>query len=587
MIPPSPGRSRIAPVMNRKPNVRPILWLLLGLAGCTAIPPSTPGETSPLATRHMIAAAHPLAASAGRDILRAGGSAIDAAIAAQFVLGLAEPQSSGIGGGLFLLHFERASGRIDAFDGRETAPAGLRRDLFRNTSGLPLGFEELVATGRSVGVPGALAALELAHRAHGKLPWARLFDPAIALAETGFAISDRLAGRIAADAHLPRSGAAARYFLAADGRANPAGTMLRNPDYAATLRAIAAGGATAFYTGPIAGDIVAAVANDPRGAGALGLADLTEYRAQRRTALCAPYRAFRVCGMPPPSSGGLAVLQILGMLERFDMRAMRPNSLIASHAIVEASRLAFADRNAYVGDPEFVTVPTAALIDRGYLAQRAQLIRFTASMGRAFPGVPPRSAAAPRPAGAAPELAATSHVSVVDEDGNAVAMTSSIEGGFGARLMVRGFLLNNQLTDFDLEAEAADDLSANRAAPGKRPRSSMAPTLVFDRDGALVMTMGSPGGSRIIGFVAKSLIAALDWGMSMQAAIDAPHILNRNGPTEIEADTALEDIAPALEALGHEVRNAVLRSGLTGIRATARGYQGGADRRGEGAALGD
>lgn len=549
------------------------------LTGCAAAPD--------LPRRHMIAAANPLAAAAGRDILRAGGSAVDAAIAAQAVLTLVEPQSSGIGGGAFLLHFSRKDGKTDAYDGRETAPAAIRPDAFLAPDGRRRPFADVSAGGGAVGVPGLLRMLALAHADHGRLPWARLFDAAIALSEGGFRVSPRLREAIAGAKDLRDFPAARAYFLKEDGTARDAGTLLRNPALADTLRRIAAGGAGAFYDGALAADIAAAVQGAPRNPGVMTIADMRGYAAKRRAALCRPYRSWTVCGMPPASSGGIATLQILGLLERFDLGRLAPSSVTAVHLMAEASRLAYADRRQYLADADFVSVPVSGLLDQSYLRRRSNAISGNESMGTALPGLPPgtgRQAYAP---GDSHENASTSHLSVIDGRGNAVSMTTSIERVFGSRLMVRGFLLNNQLTDFSFLPQRDGRPVANAVAPGKRPRSSMSPTLVFDADGRLFATLGSPGGSRIIGYVAKTLIGLLDWKLGMQAAIDLPNHHNANGPTEIERGTALTQRAEALRRLGHDVRIAPLTSGLHGIRVTAAGYDGGADRRREGIAVGD
>ncbi|MFQ6017176.1 MAG: gamma-glutamyltransferase [Kiloniellaceae bacterium] len=535
------------------------------------------------AERQMVAAAHPLAAEVGRDVLRAGGAAVDAAIAAQLVLNLVEPQSSGIGGGGFLLHYQAASGEIAAYDGRETAPAAATTGLFLKPDGEPMGFWEAAVGGRSVGVPGLLRMLELAHRAHGRLPWATLFKPAIELAEKGFAVSPRLHELIARDKHLKTFPGPAGYFFDETGTARAVGSVRKNPAFAKTLRRIAREGADALYRGPIAAEIVATVRGAAKNPGRLSLEDLAGYRAKRREPLCGPYRAWRVCGMGPPTSGGVAVLQILGILEHFDLAAFEPNAAGAVHLIAEASRLAFADRNRFLADADFVDVPVARLLDPAYLKRRAGFISPDSSLGKAEPGLPAQQAPAPD----RPEPPSTSHLVVIDAAGNAVSMTSSIESAFGSRLMAGGFLLNNQLTDFSFRPEVAGRTVANRVEPGKRPRSSMAPSLVLDRRGRLVMAIGSPGGSRIIGYVVKALVASLDWGLDIQAAIDLPNAVNRNGPTDVEEDTAAARLAPRLEALGHEVRVRKLTSGLHGIAVTPAGLVGGADPRREGVALGD
>ncbi len=556
--------------------------VLLAALGAGVLSAPTLAQTLP--QRHMVAAANPLAAEAGRAMLRRGGSAVDAAIATQMVLTLVEPQSSGIGGGAFLLHFDKGSGTIDAFDGRETAPAAIAATVFLDAAGKPKPFMEAVVGGQSVGVPGVPRLLEGAHRTYGKLPWKDLFQPAIALAENGFAVSPRLHALLAREKHLKDDPAAGAYFYDPAGAPWPVGHVLKNAPLAETLLAIAAQGADAFYGGAIGADIVAAVAAR---AGAMTLEDLAGYRAKQRAPLCRPYRVWLICTMPPPTSGGIASLQILGMLEAFDMGALAPGSPEAVHLVSETSRLAFADRARFVADTDFVDVPVDALLERGYLRRRAALISPDWSLGQAGPGTPVPQKGDAFGDGRAVELPSTSHLSVVDGDGNAVAMTTSVENVFGARLMVRGFLLNNQLTDFSFRPEANGRPVANRVEPGKRPRSSMSPTLVFDGKGRLVMTVGSPGGSRIIGYVVETVIGVLDWGLDMQAAISLPRHVNRNGATELEAGTPLADTVDALRAKGHQVKLRPLISGLHGIRVTPRGLDGGADPRREGVAVGD
>jgi gamma-glutamyltranspeptidase/glutathione hydrolase len=588
----------------------------LVIAGCatpTAAPsqPEAPtgfraGLTAATATRHMAAAANPLAAQAGREILRAGGSAVDAAIAMQMVLTLVEPQSSGIGGGAFLLHWDGR--RVQSFDGRETAPLAADENLFVTPQGRAMGFAEAAVGGRAVGVPGVLRMLELAHRQHGKLPWARLFEPAIELADRGFAISPRLHALLAAEKHLAKNDAARAYFYGPDGAPKAIGTRLTNPELAATLRAIAQGGADAFYRGPIAADIVAAVRGHATNPGRLAESDLAGYRATERTPLCTDYKRWRVCGMGPPSSGGIAVAQILGVLNVRNIAVAPPVAVdggvepqpAAVHLLSEAGRLAFADRNRYVADSDFVAVDVDGLTSPSYLAERARLIG-ERSMGRAEPGSPAGVQAAWAD-DVSPDRIATSHVSVVDDYGNAVSMTTSIEDTFGARLMVRGFLLNNQLTDFSFLPRETDGqggmrlngaLVANRVQPGKRPRSSMAPTLVFDRaTGQLVGTLGSPGGSQIINYVAKTLVGVLDWNLDVQQAIALPNFGSRNGPTEVEQGRGSARLIEGLKARGHEVRTIPMTSGLQGIVRVrvpdgGDGWAGGADPRREGVALGD
>jgi len=538
------------------------------------------------ARRFMVVAAHPLAARAGYDVLKRGGSAVDAAIAVELVLNLVEPQSSGIGGGGFLLHYAARDGELEAYDGRETAPAAAKPDRFLDANGKALDWPEAVISGKSVGVPGLLRMLELAHRKHGRLPWAELFDPAIRFADNGFPISARLHALVAADRFLAQDENARRYFYLPDGKAKPDGTLLKNPELAAVLKRVAAEGAGAFYRGPIAHDIVAAVRGRKRSPGDLAESDFSAYAAKEREPLCGAYRRWKVCGMPPPSGGGFAVLQMLRILEHFDLRTLRPGSLQAVHLFAEAGRLAYADRNLYIADPAFVAAPLAALLESRYLDSRAKLIDPKHSMGRAQAGDPARVAAL-RGVAEPLELLSTTHVSVVDAEGNAVALTASVEAAFGNRQMVRGFLLNNELTDFSWEPEDRGRPVANRVEGGKRPRSSMAPTMVFDDKGKLLMVIGSPGGHSIINYVALTLVNALDWGMDIQKAIDAPRMGSRNGPTELERGTALERLAPELERMGHSVRIRDEASGLHGIMRTPAGWTGGADPRREGVALGD
>jgi len=532
----------------------------------------------------MVVAAHPLAAAAGLAILERGGSAVDAMVATQLVLGLVEPQASGLGGGAFLLYHEAKAKRSVAYDGRETAPAAADASLFVAQDGKPMAFNDAVVGGRSVGVPGTPRLLEVAHARHGRLAWADLFAAAIALAEKGFALSPRVHRLLSEDKALALEPAARALYYTADGSAKPAGTLIRNPAYADTLRRIARGGSDAFYRGEIARDVVAAVRGHAN-PGVMTDADLDGYRVRSVDPLCGPYRGKTVCGMPPSSSGGIAVQQILGALSRFEMASVRPNSTESVHLVSEAERLAFADRNRWVADDRFADVPVEGLLDRNYLAARAGLIERHRTMGRAEAGTPAGAKVAYADDGV-DEAAGTSHISIVDRDGNAVSMTTTIEGAFGSKQMVRGFLLNNELTDFSfLPAEAGRPV-ANRVAGGKRPRSSMAPTFVFDAAGRLEMAIGSPGGSLIIGYVAKALIATIDWKLDVQSAIDLPNMGSRNGPTELEKGSAAEPLAAPLKALGHEVRVIDMTSGLHGIRRTARGWEGGADPRREGVARG-
>ncbi len=535
----------------------------------------------------MVSTANPHATAAAIEILNEGGNAVDAAIAAQMMLGLVEPQSSGIGGGLFLLYWDKAKGRITAWDGREKAPANDGPDLFLDQSGKPLTWWNASIGGRPVGVPGAVAALWAAHERDGHLAWAKLLQPAIDLAEKGFKVSPRLNELIASQPRLKNDPAARQlYFVpdpsAEDGYApRPVGDILKNPVYAASLKLIASDGARAFYTGSIARAIVDAVSNPATNPGGMTLADLAAYRAIPREAVCASYRAYKVCGMPPPSSGGLTEEMILGMLEPYRMGDLRPNGVMAVHLLSEASRLAFADRNRYMADSDFVPVPMAGLLDRKYLRSRALIIDPGHDMGKAVAGVPPQASARLAPSAPAIEHG-TSHLSIVDADGNAVSMTTSVEQAFGAHIMAAGFILNNQLTDFSFLPERDGAPVANRVEAGKRPRSSMSPTMVFGPDGKLFAVIGSPGGSRIIGFVTQSLIALIDWHMTMQQAVALPHAVNRNGATELEAETPIVADAPALMLMGHDVEVKPLNSGLHGIRIVDGVKDGGADPRREG-----
>ncbi|WP_255581495.1 gamma-glutamyltransferase [Cupriavidus sp. AU9028] len=555
-----------------------------------------------IAHSFMVAAANPLATQAGYDILKAGGSAIDAAIATQMVLNLVEPNSSGIGGGAFLLHSDGK--QVLAYDGRETAPAAADERLFLGPDGKALPFRQALVGGRSVGVPGVLRMLELAHRQHGRLPWARLFEPAIRLAQQGFAISPRLAAVLAEDPDLASDPAARAYFYLPDGKPKPAGTVLRNPEFAAVLREVAAGGADAFYRGQIARDIEAKVRAHPTNPGRLRASDLAAYQARVREPICTDYRRWTVCGMPPPSSGGIAIAQMLGMLAAMpatDIARATPAerdgrlepSVQGAHLFSEVGRLAYADRARYVADTDFVPLPGGSwrsLVDPAYLAKRAAAIG-ERSIGVAQPGTPAGVTLAMAD-DRSPELPSTSHLSVVDRYGNAISMTTSIEHQFGSRQMVRGFLLNNQLTDFSFVAEENGQPVANRVQPGKRPRSSMAPTLVFERGTReLVMTLGSPGGSAIINYVGKALVGTLDWKLDLQQAIALPNVGSRNGPTELEQGRVSEALVQGLKARGHDIRLMEQTSGLQGImRVTVDGrpaWFGGADPRREGVAMGE
>ncbi|WP_415919811.1 gamma-glutamyltransferase [Tateyamaria sp. SN6-1] len=537
------------------------------------------------AQNYMVAAANPLAVQAGVDVLAEGGTAADAMVAVQVVLGLVEPQSSGLGGGAFLVWYDAASGELTTLDGRETAPLAATPRLFQDENGEPMGFFDAVVGGRSVGTPGTPALLEALHDRWGNQPWAGLFDDAIDLADGGFAVSPRLAGLVARDAErLSRFADTAAYFLPG-GAPLQAGDTLTNPAYAATLRAIAASGTDAFYTGQIAADIVATVQGAEGNPGVLSALDLAVYQVKERAPVCATYRAHDVCGMGPPSSGALTVGQILGMLDSYDLAGLGADNPESWRLIGDASRLAFADRGRYMADSDFVPMPTAGLVDPAYLAERAALLSGDAALAEVAPGNPAFDHASMWADDESLELPSTSHISIVDSFGNVASMTTTIENAFGARLMTNGFLLNNELTDFSFRTHSDGVPIANALAPGKRPRSSMSPTIVM-KDGAPVLAVGSPGGSRIIGYTAKAIIAHLDWGMDVQQAVDLPHLVNRFGTYDLEDGTAAAELAPALEAMGYEVNLRDLTSGLHVI-AIGDDLQGGADPRREGIALGD
>jgi gamma-glutamyltranspeptidase/glutathione hydrolase len=545
-------------------------------------------ERAPVsAHRHMVAASDPLAAEAGLAILRKGGNAIDAAIATEMMLTLTEPESSGLGGSGFLVYFDKQSGHLFTYDGREAAPAADTENMFLGADGKPIPFLKAAVGGKPVGVPGLLRVLEFAHKAHGKLPWAELFAPAIAAAEHGFAVSPRLHDSIARDRFLAEMPAAKAYFYDRDGAPLAVGATLKNPALAETLKAVAAKGADAFYEGPIAADIAHAVATAPN-PGPMSVEDLADYRAREREPVCALYRVWRICGMGPPSSGAIGVIATLTMLERFDLAKLPPLGLESVHLLAEAGRLAHADRTHYVGDPDFVSVPTAALIAPDYLALRSRLIDPVRDIGTVRPGDPVhRRTDAGVPMGDDVEAAGTSSMSIVDDEGNALAMTMSVGLAFGSRVFVRGFVLNDELTDFAFRPEVNGIKDVNRPQPGKRPRSSMSPTLVFDGGGRFHLSVGSVGGNNIVGYVSEALVAMLDWGMDPQRAAGLPHVVNLNRDTRLEKGTALEALADALRKRGHTVNIRSLASGTQAILVKDGLLWGGADPRREGVALGD
>ena len=540
----------------------------------------------------MVVAANPLAVEAGAKVLHTGGSAADAMIAVQLVLGLVEPQSSGLGGGAFLVWYDAKSGEVTTLDGRETAPMAARPTLFQDESGEPLEFFDAVVGGLSVGTPGTPRLLEQAHNRWGKSDWATLFDDAIALADAGFVVSPRLADLVEHDAErLAIHADTAAYFLP-NGTPIAAGNTLKNPAYTNTLRLIAAGGADAFYTGPNAAALINTVQTASGNPGVLALADMENYRIIERPAVCAKYRVYDVCGMGPPSSGALTVGQILGIVNHFALSILGPDDPDTWRLIGDASRLAFADRGRYMADSDYVPVPVKGLLDPFYLSERAGIIEgdridgFGALPAKAIqPGNPEFDHAMLWADDESIELPSTSHISIVDSDGNALSMTTTIENGFGSRLMSGGYLLNNELTDFSFRTHKNGLPIANSIAPGKRPRSSMSPTIVL-KDGAPVLVIGSPGGSRIIGYVTQAIIAHLDWGMDVQQAVSMPHMVNRFGKFDLEEGTSAVDMQPALEAMGYKVGTRALTSGLHAI-SIGDGLSGGADPRREGIAMGE
>ncbi|MBF0677421.1 MAG: gamma-glutamyltransferase [Devosia sp.] len=571
--------------------------MMFALAGSVLLPaavlaqdaPLQPEDTTAIAEKQtvhaenfMVSSAHPLATQAGYDVLAAGGTAADAAVAVQVMLGLVEPQSSGLGGGAFLLYFDKESGELTTYDAREKAPMAADGSYFLDGTGAPMGFMDAVIGGKSAGVLGTPKLLEKLHADHGKSDWESLLQPAIDTAEAGFEVSQRMADSVAGTEGLDQFIATAEYFLPG-GKPIAEGTLLKNPDYAETLRLFAEEGAAPFYTGAIAEDIVAAL-NTNINPGMLTMEDLAAYEVVTRDPVCTDYRGFDVCGMGPPSSGGLTVGQILELLEPFDLKAMGDGAE-ARHLFTQASRLAFADRGLYMADPDFVDVPQG-LLDEAYLKERSALIDPAKDMGAAKAGTPP----ADKVALWAPDIerprSGTSHFVIVDGEGNMISATTTIESGFGNRVMTRGFLLNNEMTDFSFAPETDGLPVANRVEAGKRPRSSMAPTIVL-KDGEPVLLTGSPGGANIIDYTALSIIALLDWEMDPQEAIDLPHVINLNGPTRVEEGDGAEEMSAALTALGHEVTIANLNSGLHVIQITEDGLLGAADKRREGTVLGE
>jgi gamma-glutamyltranspeptidase/glutathione hydrolase len=531
----------------------------------------------------MVSVANPHAAAAGARVLSEGGTAADAMVAVQAVLGLVEPQSSGIGGGAFLVWYDSKSGEITTLDGRETAPLAATPRLFQNENGERLKFWDAVVGGRSVGVPGTPALMEAAHKKWGQNSWNSLFSEAIDLADNGFAVSPRLAALVARDAErLGRFSDTADYFFPNE-QPLVEGHLLTNPAYADLMRRMAKDGAEVIYFGDIARAIINTVRGADKNPGVLSLTDLQIYKVKERPAVCAPFRGYQVCGMGPPSSGALTVGQILGLLNQFTPGSSNdPQTL---RLIGDASRLAFADRGRYMADSDFVPMPTKGLLAQDYLSERAKLLNGPDALTEAVPGNPEYSHASLWADDVSLELPSTSHISIVDRFGNALSMTTTIENSFGSRLMAHGFLLNNELTDFSFSSHRNGVPIANRVEPGKRPRSSMSPTIIL-KDGRPTLVIGSPGGSRIIGYVAEAIVAHIDWGMNIQAAVSIPHAINRFGTYDLEKGTSLEALVAPLEELGYKVNLRSLNSGLHAISIGENGLFGGADPRREGIAIG-
>ncbi|MFK7858123.1 MAG: gamma-glutamyltransferase [Granulosicoccus sp.] len=543
-------------------------------------------RTMQTANKHMIAAANPYAANAGLAVLTEGGNAIDAMVTTQLVLGLVEPQSSGLGGGAFLVYYDAETDQLTTFDGRETAPMAATPTLFQDDEGEKLGFWDAVVGGLSVGTPGTVKLMYETHKAHGALEWASLVQPAIDLAESGFKVSERLHQLISNDEErLSVHPDTKAYFFNEQGIPHAVGHVLKNQAYADTLKKIAAEGADAFYKGEIAQAIVDKIRNAAN-PGVLSLSDLAHYAVKEREPVCVNYRDYNVCGMGPPSSGALTVGQILGLVQPYDLTGLGPTSVESWRLIGDASRLAFADRNRYMADSDFVPMPTEGLVSPEYLEQRSLLLKGDKALDSVSAGTPEWDHVMLFADDESIELKSTSHFSIVDSERNVVSITTTIENGFGSRLMSGGFLLNNELTDFSFATHNEGVPIANRVEPGKRPRSSMAPTIVMKEDKPY-MVVGSPGGSRIIGYVAKTIIAHLDWGMTVQEAINMPHAVNRFGTYDLEENTGATDLQTELEQLGFEVNVRGLNSGLHAIVIDNEVLMGGADPRREGIAVGE
>ncbi|MBP01955.1 MAG: gamma-glutamyltransferase [Rhodospirillaceae bacterium] len=539
------------------------------------------------ASNFMVSAANPIAVNEGYKILESGGNAIDAAITTQLVLNLVEPQSSGIGGGAFILYWDNEQKQLYAYDGRETAPNAATSELFTYPDGKAIARSDAMIGGKSVGVPGLISVMDLSHKNHGELPWHKLFSPAVNIAKNGFAISPRLFTLLKQSPSFSKAKVPAQYYYTANGLPKPIGYILKNPKLAVTYQKIAKDGVQGFYTGKIATAIINEIKTASQNPSNMTMDDLLNYRAKLREPVCASYRVYKICGMPAPTSGSTAVIQIMKLLERFDLPNMAPWSSSIIHVFIEATRLAYADRSVYMADPDFVSVPQLPLISSTYLSERSKLIDLSKRMKSVIAGSPTNKLGRPFKRGFSFELPSTSHIVTIDGKGNAVSMTSSIESAFGSHLMVEGFLLNNQLTDFSIAPNANDTNIANRVQPGKRPRSSMAPIMVFDKNDNLVVALGSAGGISIIPFVAKTLISILDWKMNAQAAISLPNIVIFRDTVILEKNTPLIKHKNSLESLGHKIVTARFPSGTHAVNIKNGLLWGGADPRREGIVMGN
>ncbi len=544
----------------------------------------------PSAQPFIVVSADDRATEAGIAILKQGGNAIDAAIAVQSILSLVEPQSSGVGGGAFMLYYNNQTKHLHTFDGREAAPASIRNNIYLDVNGKPKGYFDTAFGGQAVGVPGVMALLDKAHQQFGNLQWKILFTDAENLAKQGFAVSPRLSTwlqRFSTKGAHPKM---LTYFYDENGKARPAGFILKNPEYAETMRITASEGADTFYTGEIAQKIAKAVSTSAIAPQALTMQDLANYKAIERDAICAPYHEYKICSMGPPTSGGIFLLQTLAMLQTFNLADKPAFSAQAIHLIIEASRLAYADREQFIADPDVIAVPTQGLLNKTYLSKRAKRInknkaaltvvagapeKFDVSFNQTLSQAPHRG----------PERPSTSHFSIMDASGNVVSMTTTVQGPFGSFLPAGGFILNNQLTDFSYLSEQNGLPIANAVAPNKRPRSSMTPTIVFDKNNEVFMVIGSPGGGRIFSYVLKTILGVLDWNMSMQDAIDAPNITLPKGVAELEKGGFDNETINALSRMGHDIQQNTQESGLNGFVVTNNNFDGGADQRREGTYL--